>query len=68
MAKKKRTMPKRTPLQPAVTQMRIELPSDVYERGKAIAQANGLSLAAYVRMAIIQRIRQDAGEAPGGEK
>jgi hypothetical protein len=68
MAKKKRSMPKRTPLQPAVTQMRIELPSDIYERGKAIAKANGLSLAAYVRMAIIQRIRQDAGESKGGEK
>jgi hypothetical protein len=48
--------------------MRIELPSDIYERGKEIAKANGLSLAAYVRMAIIQRIRQDAGESKGGEK
>jgi hypothetical protein len=65
MARKKREMPKRTPMQAGVKQMRIELPTDAYERGKQLAKANGLSMAAYVRQAILQRIRQDAGEGGG---
>jgi hypothetical protein len=67
MAKKKRQVPKRKPMQDTVTQLRVELPTDTYEQAKAIAKANGLSLAGYVRMAIIQRVRQDAGESKGGE-
>jgi hypothetical protein len=55
-------------MQDTVTQLRVELPTDTYEQAKAIAKANGLSLAGYVRMAIIQRVRQDAGESKGGEK
>jgi hypothetical protein len=65
MARKKREMPKRTPMQARVKQMRIELPTDAYEKGKEVARANGLSMAAYVRQAILQRIRQDAGEGGG---
>jgi hypothetical protein len=45
-----------------IRNIQIQLPADPYERGKEIAKANGLSMAAYVRQAILQRIREDAGE------
>jgi hypothetical protein len=42
-----------------IRNIQIQLPAEPYERGKVIAKANGLSMAAYVRQAILQRIRQD---------
>jgi hypothetical protein len=60
-AKKKRAMPRPTPLlnQSQVRHIQIELPAGPYEQGKEVARANGLSMAAYVRQAILQRIRED---------
>jgi hypothetical protein len=54
-----------------VRHIQIQLPAVSYERGKAVARENGLSMAAYVRQAILQRIRADLeGMAPakGGRK
>lgn len=42
---------------------RIELSDDDYERLKRVAKANGLSVSAFIRMAVLQRIRKlEAGE------
>jgi hypothetical protein len=46
-----------------IRNIQIQLPAEPYEKGKEIARANGLSMAAYVRQAILQRIRQDAEES-----
>ncbi len=35
---------------------------------KEVARSNGLSVAAYIRMAILQRVRRDRAEAEGGGK
>jgi hypothetical protein len=43
-----------------IRNIQIQLPAVPYEEGKKIAKDNGLSMAAYVRQAILQRIRQDA--------
>jgi hypothetical protein len=45
-----------------IRNIQIQLPAGPYEQGKEIAKANGLSMAAYVRQAILQRIRQDLDE------
>jgi hypothetical protein len=47
---------------------RVELPDGDYMAVKKVARANGLSVAAYIRMAILQRVRSDRAEAEGGEK
>jgi hypothetical protein len=69
MAKKKAGKPKMpSTTTPAETEMRhiqIQLPDDAYQRGKQLAKENGLSLAAYVRQAVLQRIRDDAGKRTG---
>lgn len=54
-----RQMPRPT-AKPEIRHIQIELPVEPYEEGKRIARANGLSLSAYVRQAILQRIRQDS--------
>jgi len=46
--------------------IQVQLPADAYDHGKVIARANGLSMAAYVRQAILQRIRHDS-EGGGGK-
>ena len=47
---------------------RIELPDDDYAAVKEVARSNGLSVAAYIRMAILQRVRRDRAESEGGGK
>jgi hypothetical protein len=42
-----------------VRHVRAELRPDDYDRLKRASQANGLSMAAYVRMAILNRIADD---------
>ena len=40
--------------------IQIQLPATAYDQGKGLAHGNGLSMAAYVRQAILERIRHDA--------
>jgi len=47
---------------------RIELPGDDYTAVKEVARSNGLGVAAYIRMAILQRVRRDRAESEGGGK
>ncbi len=47
---------------------RIELPDDYYAAVKEVARYNGLSVAAYIRLAILQRVRRDRAESEGGGK
>ena len=47
---------------------RIELPDDDYTAVKEVARSNGLSVAAYIRMATLQRVRRDRAESEGGGK
>ena len=52
-----------------IRHIQIQLPVGPYEQGKKVAEANGLSMAAYVRQAILKQIRQDAEEiGKGGSK
>jgi len=44
----------------------VELPDDDYTAVKEVARSNGLSVAAYIRMAILQRVCRDRAEAEGG--
>jgi hypothetical protein len=50
-----------------IRNIQIQLPVGPYEKGKEIAKANGLSMAAYVRQAILQRIRQDEEKMEGSK-
>jgi hypothetical protein len=43
-----------------VRHIQIQLPAEPYDRGKEIAKANGLSMAAYVRQTLLQRMRDDS--------
>ena len=68
MARKKTENPKMTvgvAKDSNIRNIQIQLPTDPYEQGKKIAKANGLSMAAYVRQAILQRIRSDMEELEG---
>jgi hypothetical protein len=68
MAKKKtgpQTMPT-TAEAKVVRHARIELPDDDYRRLKAAADRYHISVAAYIRMAVMERIERD--EAKGGQK
>jgi hypothetical protein len=53
---------------PKMRHIQIQIPDDAYQRGKKVARENGLSLTAYTRQALLQRIRADAGEIGGGSK
>jgi hypothetical protein len=69
MAKKKTGKPQMPASAPPETEMRhiqIQLPADPYDRGKEIARDNGLSMAAYVRQAVLQRIREDSAKKTEG--
>jgi hypothetical protein len=44
---------------------RIELPGKDYERLKTHADERGLSIAAYIRQAVLMQIRRDAMEGGG---
>jgi len=65
----KKTSRRKTPVSSvAESEMRhiqVQLPAGAYDNGKGIARANGLSMAAYVRQAILQRIRQDSKDGTG---
>lgn len=45
---------------------RFKLSEDAYERLNRVANANGLAVAAYIRQAVLQRVRKDDSE--GGDK
>jgi hypothetical protein len=70
MAKKKAgaTRVQAAAKRPVIRHARIELPDEDYTAVKDVARANGLSVAAYIRMAILQRVRRDRAEAEGGAK
>jgi hypothetical protein len=66
MAKKK-TEPKKMPTaaaEKAPRHARIELPDDDYQRLKAAADRYHISVAGYIRMAVMERIERD--EEKGG--
>jgi hypothetical protein len=45
-----------------IRHIQIKIPVAGYEDAKRIAEANGLSLAAYVRQALLRQIRADVGD------
>ncbi len=55
-----------TAAEPTVRHARIELPDEDYQRLKRAADRFRLSVSAYIRMAVIERIESD--EATGGRK
>jgi predicted DNA-binding protein len=61
MAKKKTGSPKvpATASEPAIRHARIELPDDDYQRLKRAAERFRLPVAAYIRMAVMERIEDD---------
>lgn len=61
MAKKKTGDPKVTAVDEDIRHARLELAGKDYERMRRVAKANGLSIAAYIRQAVLQRIRTDEG-------
>ena len=67
MAKKKAET-KKVPVtaEPTTRHARIELPDDDYQRLKAAADRYHISVAGYIRMAVMERIERD--EAKGGSK
>jgi hypothetical protein len=52
----------------AIRHARIELEADDYEGVRKVAKSNGLSIAAYIRMAVLQRLRHDRAAQEGGSK
>ena len=50
----------------AVRHARIELEDADYERLRRVAKLNGLSVAAYIRQAVLRQVRRD--EAEGGDQ
>jgi hypothetical protein len=71
MARKKTARPKvvgQAKAESSIRHIQVQLPVGPYEQGKKIAQANGLSMAAYVRQAILKQIRADLEEIKGGGK
>jgi hypothetical protein len=68
MAKKKsgpRKMPA-TAEEKTIRHARIEVPDDVYQRIKSAAGRYQLSVAAYVRLAVMERLERD--EEKGGRR
>lgn len=56
-------MPKPVPpKQPVIRHARIELEDPDYERLKRVAKANGLSVSAFIRQAVLQRMRAAEAE------
>jgi hypothetical protein len=65
MAKRK-TGPSKMPASPPVGRhARIELPDPDYKRLKKAASARGLSIAAYIRQAVLMQIRRDEKDEVG---
>jgi hypothetical protein len=48
-----------TAAEPAIRHARIELPDDDYQRLKAAADRYHISVAGYIRMAVMERIERD---------
>lgn len=48
-----------------VRHARIELEDADYERLRRVAKANGLSIAAYIRQAVLRQIRRDEAGGTG---
>jgi predicted transcriptional regulator len=66
MAKKKAGGRKvQTTAEPAVRHARIELPDDDYQRLKRSADRFRLSVSAYIRQAVMERIERDEQRAGG---
>lgn len=63
MAKKK-AGGKKVPasVEPTIRHARIELEDADYERLKRVSKFNGLSVAAYIRQAVLKQIRRDEAE------
>lgn len=62
MAKKKAEKPKvvaQAKVDSDVRHIQVQLPVGPYDQGKKVAKSNGLSMAAYVRQAILKQIRAD---------
>ncbi len=53
---------------PVMKHARIELEEPDYERMKQVAKLNGLSISAYIRQAVLQRIRQDEISVGGPQR
>jgi len=66
MAKRKTMVKKRQAPPKRIRHARLELSEDDYARLKRVAKANGLAIAAYIRQAVLQRVRKDDSE--GGDK
>jgi hypothetical protein len=69
VAKKKTEKPRvvgQANVESDVRHINVQLPADAYDRGKVAAKSKGLSMAAYVRQAILDRIRSDSSN--GGSK
>jgi hypothetical protein len=71
MAKKKTVRPKmvvgKVKAGSEIRHIQIQLPVTPYEQGQKVARANGLSMAAYVRQAILKQIREDMEEMEGSK-
>jgi hypothetical protein len=55
-----------TPKKDIIRLARVELPDDDYTAVNEVARSNGLSVTAYIRKAILQRVRRDRTESEGG--
>lgn len=52
----------------SVRHVQVKIPAAAYEDAKRISDADGLSMAAYVRRALLRQIRADVEERKGGSK
>jgi hypothetical protein len=48
--------------QPTIRHARIELDDNDYERLKRVAKSNGLSIAGFIRQAVLKQIRREESE------
>jgi predicted DNA-binding protein len=67
MAKKKPGAKVPATAEPVIKHARIELPEDVYERLKKVAERSLLPVAAYIRRAVLNQIEADE-ERLGGKR
>jgi predicted DNA-binding protein len=66
MAKKTGAKKVQATAEPVMKHARIELPDEDYERLKAAAKRYHISVAGYIRMAVMERIEHD--ESKGGPR
>jgi hypothetical protein len=67
MAKAQKKAPvKKAPAPAATKHARIELSAGDYDRLRGVAKGQGLPIAAYIRQAVLQKVRRDEnGEVSG---